>query len=148
MNRKKITKILITGFIALLACAILLPMVVNAGKQVERPFKIKSQGIQYLYTYPIKSFDSGTCTHGGQFTNEGEWWFEDGDLVGKGIATVANGDQRFWTAKEGRVTLEGGTGKYENCTGWFDYVTITEPSEDENGPIFIYSYTGEGTLTY
>jgi hypothetical protein len=86
----------------------------------------------------IRSTQQGQATHLGNYTAEGTPCFNplDGSFFGKATSTSANGDELYTTyvgqsqpdpanptatLTLATVTIDGGTGRFENATGSYDY---------------------------
>ena len=147
--------ILIRGFAALVACALVLPVVGSLKNPVKRPFE--ATGISAMN--PDGTFlIVGTATHLGKFvfpgTYEITWAAPDFSKIVfhiQGTYTAANGDTINIECKEwvftadpptstGLVTILPGTGRFANASG--SYVGTLSPAATPT------LFTAEGTITY
>ncbi len=73
-----------------------------------------------------------------------------GTLTGTGTSIAANGDQMFWIMTDTKVTFTGGTGRFENLTGGFEYIrsNLATTFPDPNTLVRTFTYDGVGTVTY
>ena len=138
--KSSLTKILLVVVLSLTVAALTLTPIVDANNQVTRPFHISGQMTFYPFT------DQGVATHFGSFVNNGNPF--------SGNYVAANGDTISWYAGgggqcnadysicTGTIVFNGGTGRFENATGGYDYQMILV------GPGLAYTYTGGGTITY
>jgi hypothetical protein len=122
----------------------------SAKNPVTKPFQISAQSTVLDFTippYPMMFLDQGVASEIGRFVLTGKL-LEPGS--GFGIIYAANGDQIFWEEQGGVLEFKGGTGQFENVTGGFEYNIVS--FELAPGPAgtttFIFTYTGEGTITY
>jgi hypothetical protein len=98
--------------------------------------------------------DLGEATHTGRYVNHGSGHFDaQGNPVGSGTGTAANGDQIFWgmPGSSWNTQFTGGTGRFQNLTGGFNVVFQSTPVvtfPDPNTMVETYTYIGEGTVTY
>ena len=144
------------GIAPLAVCAFALAAIGSVKNPVTRPHR--NQGdIKVVInvsdgTYTLH--DVGVGTHAGRYDNYGAGYFDaQGNAIGAGAATVANGDTFTWVGPgpSGQFHYTGGTGRFENISGTFIIVSQTEPVvtfPDANTMVQTYSYIAEGTLTY
>ena len=121
-----------------------------AKEPATRPIKIYAQStiLDFAYPYyPMMCLDQGVASEIGSFVLFGKY---SGPGSGLGIIYAANGDQIFWEEKDGVLEFKGGTGRFENVTGGFEF--SIESFELVAGPAetttMIFTYTGKGTITY
>ena len=137
--KSSLSKILLVVVLSLTVVALTQTPVVDAKYLVTRPFHISGQLTFFPFT------DQGVATHFGSFINNGN------PYIGNYVA--ANGDTISWHAGGGQcnadysictgtIVFDGGTGRFENVTGGFDYQMILVGSGNA------YTYTGGGTITY
>ena len=139
------------------------------GKQVERPWKIRSAGTFELDPsagafcqglLPLKIIGSGEASHIGRYTVEITWCTggpgnQGNDFI-TGTLTVANGDTIDFESKEGSFTatsveyrVTDGTGRFHDAKGEFKLFE-TEPTVFESfaPPSGTYANAGEGFIVY
>jgi len=155
--------IFIRGLAALVACALVLPVVGGSKNQVERPFKVNA-----IYTpdaHGPGTFEIvGNATHLGKFVFPGVYSVVDVTPNDEGYAvtvhiqgtyTAANGggtievDGPFWVTQyrldnspvwsTGTVNIIGGTGRFAGASG--SYVGNIYPGN----PL---TFTADGTISY
>ncbi len=120
-----------------------------AKDSVARPFRIAGQ-LTFLDGFgapPWTILDQGVASVLGKFTDIGKF---NADFSGFGIFYAADGDQLFWRAVDSdTMELIGGTGRFENATGSFDYVmSAPEYLPGPEGTVtVVVMYTGKGTIT-
>ncbi len=141
----------------LVACALALVAMSAGQKAIERPMKIEGHITLTinLETGSAVMLDWGEATHTGRFDNQGAGTFDfnSGTLSGGGTFTAANGDKVFWEQTVPfEVVATGGTGRFENIEGGFQYAPTSEPVIDTNPEtktmIITFTYKGAGTITY
>jgi hypothetical protein len=150
--------IFIRAFAALVACALVLPVVGGSKNPVERPFK--AAGIFTSDPVTETFLVLGNATHLGKIVFAGDYSVVDfapnefGYLVTlnlHGIYTAANGDTINIECKEwvftadpptstGLVKILPGTGRFANASG--SYVGTLSPAATPT------LFTAEGTITY
>jgi len=149
----------LTGAI-LLACALALPLGAKSDEQVTRPFR--SLGLMTVVVTPISlttatfhNEEDGHGTHTGRYHNvaDGTMSLETGQfLSGKGTSTVANGDTAHWSWDGTKAIFEGGSGRFENLSGFMVMAEIlfqSDPFFNPDGTFTItILYCGEGELTF
>lgn len=143
---------------ALTIGALLTTGVMSAKDKVERPLKFQAQGtmVVSLIDDSYEAVESGQATHIGRFENNYTGYFDLDTLLfisGSGSMTAANGDELFWrvTAPSGAGEFTGGTGRFENATGAFTWLTtdlIITVDLDSRTLTITYNYTGNGTVMY
>ena len=137
--KSSLSKMLLFVVLSLTVVTLMQTTVVDAKDLVTRPFHISGQMTFFPFT------DQGVATHFGNFVNNGNLY--------SGNYVAANGDTISWHAGGGQcnadysictgtIAFDGGTGRFENVAGGFDYQMILV------GPGYAYTYTGGGTITY
>ncbi len=141
----------------LVVCTLALVAMGAGQKAVERPMRIEGHITLTvnLETGSAVMLDWGEATHTGRFDNQGAgiFDFDSGTLSGGGIFTAANGDTVSWVQTVPFVVVAtGGTGRFENIEGGFQYAPTSEPVIDTNPEtktmIITFTYKGFGTITY
>jgi hypothetical protein len=137
--------IFIRVFAALVACALVLPVVGSSKNPVERPFKASGIVTEFILNpnYSGSLALVGNATHLGKFVSTGEFVLS-GDFTTLhvwGSFTAANGDIVYidypaWLGDSGVAYFKGGTGRFAHASGSFV------------GTIVDGIYTAEGTITY
>lgn len=118
--------------------------------------------------FGLNAYGEGTISHLGLSTVLEEWcwsipdFLTIGDIGERKITfTAANGDQLWGTIKNivypdfplsfdtfiEEVTIDGGTGRFENANGTITQTIITFP-DTPGAPFGTFSYTAEGTISY
>ena len=143
---------------ALLACTLALPLGAKDKKQVTRAIKGSSvMTIHYTLTSPttanFHNEEVGEATYTGRFHNvsEGTTSFLTGALTASGTITAANGDTAHWVLVNGNWIINGGTGRFENASGYFLWTVVSqsEPILNPDGTfevIILAEYGGEITF--
>ncbi len=93
--------------------------------------------------------DWGEATHTGRYHNQGTGVLAE-EIIASGTSTAANGDQIFWDMQGDTITFTGGTGRFANITGGFQYTRFnveSTPSSPTTVTI-TFTYKGVGTVTY
>jgi len=140
--------IFIRGLAALVACALVLPVVGSLKNPVERPLKMSG-----IVTEIIINADDGsgtmevvgTATHLGKFVCRADWTVNsDGTLHLLAYFTAANGDTlqaEFPAAAPlfGDATITGGTGRFANASGSYG-ASISGAN--------LEIFAAEGTISY
>lgn len=141
---------------ALAVCALALAAIGSVKNPVSRPLRVQGNVTVAvnLSEGTWVSHDVGVGTHTGRYDNHGAGHLDaQGNIVGGGIGTAANGDQVCWVApgSSWEIQLTGGTGRFENLSGGFNTVFQTKPViafPDPNTMVQTYSYIGVGTAKY
>ena len=148
---------LLTGVI-LLGCALALPVGAKGNRQVTRP--LKGLGLATVVVTPISpttgtfhTEEDGNATHVGLYHNVGNGTIslETGDFTGQGTMTAANGDTIHWVSEAGVTLFDGGTGRFENASGFMlmNVLFWSEPVDNGDGTFTItILYKPEGELTF
>lgn len=150
--------IFIRAFAALVACALVLPVVGSSKNPVERPFK--AAGIFTSDPVTETFLVLGNATHLGKIVFAGSFSFVSATPAGlvtlhiQGTYTAANGDTIVvdcpnWVTQydaggnaltsTGLVKINGGTGRFAGATG--SYVGNIYAGDT-------LTFTAEGTITY
>ena len=142
-----------TLIVAFAICAVAFLALGASQENVERPFKIEGNVTVTinLTNGHMTSVDWGESTHCGRYLNQGTGRMNPaGGFIQNGTGTCANGDQLFWTQQNTHVVFTGGTGRFENVKGGFEYVPFdTVATEDDpNTRILTFKYHGVGTVSY
>ncbi len=150
----------VIGKITIAVAAVALCALCMAAKHpVQRP--CKNHGT-VVWTINLQDGSStavqiGEAAHGGRFTDTASavWDLQTMTVIsGGGLSVFENGEQVSWVFGNGpyQVNFTGGTGRFENVTGGFNFEFRGEPKVTPGpGPGFVTweaSYTGEGTITY
>jgi len=125
---------------------------------VTRPVKVNADVVFIVNLDPTAlgeavGLGNGEGSHVGRFAVHaaGSFDFETSEFVGEGILTAANGDLLYFKMRRlGGVQFTGGTGRFANATGGY-MLTPTTPAEQrvvDGQLIVMFSYTGQGTITY
>jgi hypothetical protein len=127
----------------------------SAKDAVERPFRghATNTWVVDLMTGMGVTHEEGVATHLGRHTNDGIGvWDLSGEfpvlVSAEGTTTAANGDQTFWTitlAMPGVVVVDGGTGRFEDATG---YIVPVLPYEAFDVSVDLETMTATITVTY
>jgi hypothetical protein len=139
--------------LGLAICGLAQPPIATAKGKAARPLQIQAQGqVDFLAG---TGSEAGQISHGGLFSNE---WSATGLTTLAGVLTVANGDELSWVGDINVVftdpthttfvinlTITGGTGRFEGATG---LLVIAGTGEQIAGPVYGFTYTGTGTLSY
>jgi hypothetical protein len=147
-----------TALAVLTLCTLALTTLAGDRNPAARPFKVKGDFVFIVSQEPTTlgeavGISEGQATHVGKFVahTTGSFDFATGDFVGEGVLTAANGDLIYFKMRSlGWVEFTGGTGRFENVTGGHT-IEPTAPPEQRNVDgqwTVIFSYTGEGTITY
>ena len=90
--------------------------------------------------------DVGEATFLGRYSNSGWLQFDVSGAVaiGGGSATAANGDISNWSQIGARVYFDGGTGRFDGDSGYFDSTVTSGPTLNPDGTLSA-TYTGIGT---
>jgi hypothetical protein len=141
-----------TLIVAFAICAVALLALGASQEYVERPFNIEGNVTVTidLTNGHMTSVDWGEATHCGRYLNQGTGYTSPGHLFQTGSAVCANGDQLFWQQQDNQIVFTGGTGRFENIKGGFEYVQFdTVPTQpDPNTRILTFKYHGVGTVSY
>jgi len=155
--------IFIRAFAALVACALVLPVVGSSKNPVERPFKFTNDFTTVNYTpFPGVAVLEGTgwATHLGSLTANAVLvrYVQPGVALFRGSFTSANGDEVLWDAYVNpgvsyTVIFTGGTGRFQNASGGFEavytYRTMNPyPSESGSDVLVTFGSEGTGTIKY
>jgi hypothetical protein len=119
---------------------------------------------------PVKMIVSGKATHMGKFNSEKSYWLAevyelqfDGDIPflfqsGIGFLVGANGDKvnySWWVNAAlpdldfiGELELQGGTGKFEGCSGTINVAGTVVVDYDDNPPTVTICCAGEGFMEF
>jgi hypothetical protein len=120
---------------------------------------------------PIKMIVSGKATHMGKFNSEKSYWLvevyeprEDSDGIpyifqsGTGFLVGANGDNvnyNWWVNAAltdldfiGELKLQGGTGKFEGCSGTIHITGTVDIDYNENPPTVTICCAGDGFMEF
>ena len=124
--------------------------VVTAKHPVTRPFHVSGRlTIMDLGGgYPFTAIAQGEESETGKFVSVIK--YPGPNAPAFGITYAANGDQIFFGSSGGVVEVTGGTGRFEGASGSFNVFLLSQ--EFAPGPAGttsrVWTYTGEGTLTY
>lgn len=147
--KTSVGKVLLVAVIGLAVCAVMQSAILSAKDPVTRPFQVTSQitFLDVLGGPPLTMIDQGVCSHLGKCTGFGKYIGN----TGFGITYAANGDQIFWKDDgSGVIQFTGGTGRFQGATGGFTFSVLS--SDYVPGPegtlSWVFTYTGEGTITY
>lgn len=152
-------RILGSKSLAVLAvCWLALTGLAGDKNPVARPVKVNADVVFIVSLDPTTlgeavGVGNGEGSHVGKFAVHaaGSFDFETSEFVGEGILTAANGDQLYFKMRRlGGVQITGGTGRFANATGGY-MLTPTTPAEQrvvDGQLIVMFSYTGQGTITY
>ncbi len=132
--------------------ALLCAPAVNAENPVRRPFQISGQltTLDLYGSFPMTVLGQGMASGLGKFVDICKI---DGLNSGFGIIYAADGDRLFYrVAGPATMVFTGGTGRFANATGSFDYTMDQANAEYIPGPgttlTVTVMYTGKGTITY
>jgi hypothetical protein len=146
--------------IALGACLVGLSVLGSAKNPVERPIKFSVQETLVITLddkgFPVTwgGFGTGNCSHLGRVENRGGGTYNaDGNPVGTGVLTAANGDQLFWSsADDPAITVfTGGTGRFASATGSVRAVSmemVWRPTPPPGTLVADVRISVKGTITY
>ncbi len=142
----------------LLVCSLALPVGAKDKKQVTREIKGSSvMTIHYTLISPttakFHNEEDGVATYTGRFHNvsEGTTSFLTGTLTASGTITAANGDTAHWVFDNGNWIVDGGTGRFENASGYLLWTVVSQsdPIFNEDGTFVVTilaAYGGEITF--
>lgn len=157
--QKKIlrTSGLLTSVI-LLVCGLALPLSAKDKQQVTRP--LKGVGLITALVTPISptvalyhNEEDGNATHAGLYHNvaDGTMSLETGQvLTANGTTTAANGDTIHWFWNGNAAIFDGGTGRFENASGFMVMNVLSQemvPNRDGTFTLTLL-YQFEGEFTY
>ncbi len=144
--------------VILLVGSLALPVVAKDKNQVTRAIKGSSvMTIHYTPTSPttanFHNEEDGVATYTGRFHNvsEGTTSFLTGTLTASGIITAANGDTAHWVFDNGNWIIDGGTGRFENASGYLLWTVVSQsdPILNSDGTFVVTilaAYGGEITF--
>jgi hypothetical protein len=98
--------------------------------------------------------EDGNATHAGRYHNVGDGAMSlttGAIMTGAGTVTAANGDTIHWVWTGTAVVFDGGTGRFENASGFMVMNVLSqEPPADNGDGTFTLTilYQFEGELTY
>ncbi len=143
-----------TALVALAACALTLAAVGSDKNPVTRPFRVQGS-VTLTINLQDGAFTvegTGVATHTGLFTAVGSGSISLTSHAASGTSTGADGDAITWVMPSlGTFVFTGGTGRFANCSGGFNYVWQSAPAvsfPDATTELLTYSYIGVGQITY
>jgi hypothetical protein len=141
-------------------------------KPVKRPFKLTAKGAYSVFVtndgtcpeFTLRASTEGNATHLGRIVQVEQWCWNgtQADLGARTLTIIAaNGDELYGTpisvewssffTFEELVSINGGTGRFENATGEFrQWVEISRDENPMGGDLIFgsFSVSGFGTVTY